>query len=84
MEAVKHHDAAVGMLIYTSKTKTASTPISGEQRQNILLDGESLEDVDKVPRLDVRRERPGHRGDQKHDFLACNPIFGTGMKYRYA
>ncbi len=67
LEAINRHATAVGMRINASKTKVMSTLIRGQQRQADLLDGEPLEDVDKiqVPRLDVRRKRPGHRGDKK-------------------
>ncbi len=43
--------------------------IPGEQHQAVLLGGEPLEDVDKFKYLGsvVRRERPGHRGDQEQD-----------------
>ncbi len=54
-EAVNRHAAAVSMRINASKTKVMSALISGEQRQAVL------------PQLDVRRKRPGHRGDQKQD-----------------
>ncbi len=62
-----------------------SALIPGEQRQAILLDNDRLEDVDKS-RLDVRRKRPGHRGEAglillvPHS-LTCNPAFGGGVKY---
>ncbi len=51
LEAVNRHAAAVGMRIDTSKTKTMSTLIPGEQRQAVLLDGEPLEDIDKFKYL---------------------------------
>ncbi len=37
LEAVKHHDAAVGMRINASEAKAKSVSISGEQRQAILI-----------------------------------------------
>ncbi len=46
--AVSCHAAAVGMRINSSKTKVMSTLVPGEQLQAVLLDGEPLEDVDKV------------------------------------
>ncbi len=57
LEAVNRHAATVGMYINASKTKVMSALIPGEQRQVVLLDGESLEDVDKFKYL----------GDQKQD-----------------
>ncbi len=47
----------IGIRIKASKTKVMSALIPGEQRQIILLDGESFEHV--------RRKRPEHRRDQK-------------------
>ncbi len=46
----------IGLCINFSKKKMISALIPGEQRQVILLESELLEDV--------RRKRPGHRGDQ--------------------
>ncbi len=66
LEPVNRHAAAVGLHINASNTKVMSALIPGEQREAILLDNDRLEDVDKS-RLDVRRKRPGHRGDQKQD-----------------
>ncbi len=51
LAAVNRHAAAVGMCINASKTKVMSALIPGEQRQAVLLDGESLEDVDKLKYL---------------------------------
>ncbi len=47
LEAVYHHDAAIGMRIDASKTKVMSTLIPREQCQAVLPDGKPLEDVDK-------------------------------------
>ncbi len=47
LEAVNRHVAAVGMRINASKTQVMSALIPGEQLQAVLIDGESLEDVDK-------------------------------------
>ncbi len=52
-------DLAYAYDINVSKTKVISALIPGEQCQIILLESELLEDV--------RRKRPGHRGDQEQD-----------------
>ncbi len=46
-EAVNRIAAEVGMRIDTSKTKVMSALIPGEQRQAVVFDGESSEDVEK-------------------------------------
>ncbi len=51
IKAVNRHAAAVGMRINASKTKVMSALIPGEQHQTVLLDGEALEDVDKLKPL---------------------------------
>ncbi len=51
LEAVNRHAAAVGMRINASKTKVMSALIPGEQRQAVLLDGETLEDVERFKYL---------------------------------
>ncbi len=51
LDAVNRLAAAVGMRINASKTKVMSALVPGEQCQAVLLDGEPLEDVDKVKYL---------------------------------
>ncbi len=51
LEAVNRHAAAVGMRINASKTKVFSARIHGEKCQVVLLDGESLGEVDKLKYL---------------------------------
>ncbi len=46
LEAVNRPAAAVGMCIKASKAKVMLVLIPGEQHQAVLLNGESLEDVD--------------------------------------
>ncbi len=48
IEAATHHATTVGMQIDTSKTKVTSALIPGAKRQTVLLDDESMEDVEKV------------------------------------
>ncbi len=88
-EAVNRHAAAEGMRINASKTKVMSALIPGEQRQAVVLYGEPLRDVDKfkyVSSMFVANGR-GHRGEAglillgPHS-LACNPVFGRGVKLR--
>ncbi len=52
-EDVYRYVAAVGMCINVPKTKLMSALIDGEKCQAVLLDGESLEDVDKFKYLDL-------------------------------
>ncbi len=51
LDAVNRHAAAVGMRINASKTKVMSALVPDEQRQAVLLDGETLEDVEKFKYL---------------------------------
>ncbi len=51
LEAVNHHAAGICMRINDSKTKVMSAFIPNDQRQEVLLDGEPLEDVDKFKYL---------------------------------
>ncbi len=61
LEAVNHHTATVAMRIYASKTKVMSALVPDEQRQTVLLDGESLENVDKFKYISsMFVDRPGH------------------------
>ncbi len=59
LDAVKRHATAVSMHINASKTKVVSAFIPCDQCLAASLAGE------QVSRFDVRRERSGHRGDQK-------------------
>ncbi len=56
LEAVNHHAAAMTMSINASKTKVMSALIPDEQRQVVLLDGESLDDADKRCSSQTARE----------------------------
>ncbi len=51
LEAMNRHVATFGMCINASKAKVMSAFIPNDQRQEVLLDGEPLEDVDKFKYL---------------------------------
>ncbi len=90
LEAVNRHAAAVGIRIKVSKTKVMSALIPGEQRQAVLLDGEPLEDVDKFKYLGSMFVANGQGTEEIRSrinlvvphSLACNPVFGRGVKCR--
>ncbi len=73
-----------------SKTKVMSAVIPGEQRQAVLLDGEPLEDVEKFKSLFMMFVANGQGTEEirsrvalaRSAFLACNSVFGRGVKYR--
>ncbi len=62
LEIVNRHAATVGMCIKTSKTTVKSAIISGEQIQAVLLDSESVEDVDKCSSQTARAPRRSEAG----------------------
>ncbi len=62
LEVVNRHDATVGMFIKASKTKVKSALISGEQIQAVLLDSESVKDVDKRSSQTARAPRRSEAG----------------------
>ncbi len=85
LETVNRHAAAICLCITAPKTKVMSALIPGEQHQAVLLDGEPLEDVDKFKYLGSMFVANGQGTDEilliPHS-LACNPVFGRGVKYR--
>ncbi len=88
LEAANHPASAVRIRINASKTNVTSAFIPGEQRQVALLDGEFPDDI---PRMGGRRKmvRAPRRSEAGlilpiPHFLACNPVFGLGVKYHCA
>ncbi len=84
LEAVNRHVATVSMRINASKTKVMSALIPGEQRQAVLLDGEPLEDFNKLKYLGtmlVANDQGTKEILLLPHTLACNPVFGHGVKY---
>ncbi len=58
LAAVNHYANPVGMRITVSKTKVAPALIPDEQHQDVLLDCEPLEDVDKFKYVAQTSWRP--------------------------
>ncbi len=88
LEAVNRHAKAVGMHINASKTRVMPALIPGEQRQAVLLDGEPLEDFDKLKYLGSLFIANGQETEEKWSrsnlavpySLAYSPVFVRGVK----